>query len=549
MRRSAWPALLGALLVACGNTSHQNTPVFLAHGGSSSGGTGGASAGVAGETAATEAVEGVMHRLTRFEYESTVTDILGTTAPALSLSEGNFTGFATAANLRTSDDDYAQFYEAARTEAHAVLMDSVLRARVVPCQEQTSDCVASMVQSAGLKLFRRPLQEEERAVYAKLFSQLIGQQLSYDAALEQVLVALLASAQFLYHMEFPDEQGPEPLSPYEQASRLSYLLWSSAPDDNLLEAARLSELSEDEQLEVQLTRMWNDARSARFVQSFAGQWLGARRLYDHAVQPSVYPSWSPALADAAARELYERFDTLLHSDGDFLDLYRPTAHDVDALLAPLYGVTPDPGASTVRVEGERASFLGSIAYLTVTSFDLRTSPTQRGKFILENVLCQPLPPPPPGVVVDVQPPAASFRECIDRIRADAHCAPCHALMDPIGLSLEHFDGIGQYRVAYSSGEPIDSHLTLAPSPGHPAGLQVEGISGIVERVTTDPATKRCAAEKLYAFATGSTSTEVDRQNIDTLADDWERGPLTIKELVRQLVLSNTFRSKRAWKVP
>ncbi len=524
--------------------------MFMAHGGSANGGSSGGPAGAAGTPAATETVEGAMHRLTRFEYESTVMDVLGTQAPTLALSEGNWGGFETAANLRVSDGDYAKFYEAARTEAHAVLTDATLRARVVPCREQTSACVDSMVQSAGLRLFRRPLEQDERAVYTKLFSQLVGQQLTYDAALEQVLVALLASTQFLYHVEFPGEQGPEPLGPYEQASRLSYLLWSSAPDDNLLEAARLSELSEDQQLEAQLTRMWDDARSARFVQSFAGQWLGAQRVLEHSVSPQVYPTWNLQLASAAANELYERFDALLRNDADFLDLYRPTAHDVDAALAPLYGVTPEPGASTVRVEGERASFLGSIAYLTISSFDLRTSPTQRGKFILQNVLCQPLPPPPPGVAVeDPAPPNATFRECVDRIRANQHCAPCHDLMDPIGLSLEHFDGIGQYRVAYSNGEPIDSHLTLVPSPGYPAGLQVEGIGGIVERVTTDPASTRCAAEKLYAFATGSASTEVDRQNIDTLSGDWQRGPLTIKELVRTLVLSNTFRSKRAWKVP
>lgn len=547
------PACLGLALAlaACGNTARQpfqGGPV--AAGGSGGFVTGVGTAGGTATDAPTQAVASDMRRLSRAEYRATVTDVLGTPAPTSLPPEDNYYGFDNnSAALSVRESELAQFYQAAQELAHTVFADATLRAHLGVCKDATIACIASLVDNAGLRLFRRPLHDDERAIYTKLYTTLTAQGSTPDAAMEQMLVALLSSAQFLYRMEFSSQPGGEPLDPYELATRLSYLLWSSAPDDELLGVAKSGQLSYDTQLEQQLTRLWADARSQRFVESFAGQWLGARRVAVHAADPSVYPSWTPQVADAAAREVYEVFDHLLRSDADFLDLYRGTLHEIDPLLGPFYAETAGPDGH-FHVAGERSSYLGSVAFLTITSPDRRSSPTWRGHFVLDELLCEHLPPPPanvPQLDFDQQP--SSFRAQIEQYQEFAACRPCHAVMDPIGLALEHYDGIGHYRDAYSSGEPIDSTERLAPSPGYPSGLGVEGLPGVMTRVITDPAATRCATEKLYTYAMGAFPTDVDQQNIDTLTADWQSGPLTIKELARQIVFSKTFRYKLAQVAP
>jgi hypothetical protein len=448
------------------------------------------------------------------------------------------------------DSDYALFRQSARDVAAAVFADPERKAFVVPCRAQDTPeaCAEQLLVQAGLRLFRRPLRDDEHAVYTQLFSKLRMQGLTQDAALEQLLGALLSSAQFLYRMEFASTEGPEPLDPYELASRLSYLLWSSAPDAPLLESARLGQLSEDAQLEMQLGRLWDDRRSARFVESFAGQWLRVRQVDSHTVDAATYPLWSASIAAAAMREAYDSFDALLHQDRELVDLYRGTPHDVDPILAPLYGVQPD-AAGRVHVDGDRAGFLGSVAYLALTSQPNRSSPTRRGHLILDDLVCEPLPPPP-AAVPSIEPEDTanlSLRQKYDRIRADLQCGQCHRLMDPIGLALEHYDGIGQYRASYAGGEAIDSNINLAPWPGYPDGMQVSGISGVVERVVRDPNHEVCAAQKIYDYAIGGMPTDADDKNVAALTARWRRERLTFKQLVRQLVLSKTFRFKLARK--
>jgi len=180
----------------------------------------------------------------------------------------------------------------------------------------------------------------------------------------------------------------------------------------------------------------------------------------------------------------------------------------------------------------------------------RSSPTWRGHFVLDELLCEHLPPPPPDVpMLDFDQQPSSFRAQIEQYQQFAACRPCHALMDPIGLALEDYDGIGRYRTSYDSGEPIDSTVRLAPSPGYPGGLEAPGLPGVMMRILTDPAATRCATEKLYSYAMGAFPSDADQQNIATLTADWQNGPLTIKELARQIVLSKTFRYKLAQVAP
>jgi hypothetical protein len=549
---------LAAAITGCGSTSRngagEQSPFddsTHATGGSATGGAGGA-AGAAGSGPLGElqVVPGDMHRLNALEHHASVEDVLGVKVPPLAVSVGEINGFDNNGAVQLMrDSDYALFRQSARDVAAAVFADPERKAFVVPCgaQDTPEACAEQLLAQAGLRLFRRPLRDDEHAVYTKLFSKLRTQGLTQDAALEQLLGALLSSAQFLYRMEFSSTDEPEPLDPYELASRLSYLLWSSAPDAPLLEAARLGQLSEDAQLEAQLGRLWDDGRSARFVESFAGQWLRVRNVASHVVDAARYPLWSSSIAAAATREVYESFDGLVHQDRELVDLYRGTPHDVDPVLAPLYGVPADAGGR-VHIEGDRAGFLGSIAYLTLTSQSSRSSPMLRGRFVLTNLVCEPLPAPPAAIPsIDPGEPNLTLRQMYDRIRTDPQCGQCHRLMDPIGLALEHYDGIGQYRASYAGGEAIDSNINLAPWPGHPEGMQVSGISGVVERVVRDPNHEVCAAQKIYDYAIGGMPTDVDDKNVAALTAQWRRERLTFKQLVRQLVLSKTFRFKLARK--
>jgi hypothetical protein len=407
-------------------------------GGGGAGGVGGepGNLGAAGTAGATEqgleAVPGDIHRLNRFEYAATVNDVVGVKPPELQVSEGEIYGFDNNARvLGMRDTDFDQFYSAAGTVVQAAMADAKVRPRLLPCLHDGADCVARVIDDVGLRLFRRPLSPEEHTVYAGLYTTLRGQSLSHDAALEKMLVALMSSAQFLYRMEFSSTADAEPLNGYEQAARLSYLLWSSAPDDVLLEAARLDQLSQDSQLEQQLTRLWDDARSARFVQSFAGQWLGARRVAVHTVANDVSPAWTPALAAAASDEVLQNFTQVLQQDSEFLDIFRGTSHEVDAGLAPLYGLPPAAAGSRVTISGERAGYLGSVGFLALTSFERRTSPSMRGRVVLDNLLCVHLPPAPSDEpLLEMGPPSTSLRATYDSFRSTPACAACHQLFDP-----------------------------------------------------------------------------------------------------------------------
>ena len=224
---------------------------------------------------------------------------------------------------------------------------------------------------------------------------------NHEGSIKQVLRAFLSSAEFLYRIEVdatPNSPQKHPLNPYELASRLSYFLWSSAPDDALLAAAADNSLTQDDKLRATVDRMLADpVKSARFVENFAGQWLGARKLPAHAADTTVFPDWSPALADSLTKEMYLYFAEFLKSDRTWLDFMKADFNFVDAAVAKVYGVPAGAAAGMQRVEikdDKRFGFAGLGGFLALSSLGERTSPTLRGRWILSNLLCDEPPPPP-----------------------------------------------------------------------------------------------------------------------------------------------------------
>jgi hypothetical protein len=363
----------------------------------------------------------------------------------------------------------------------------------------------------------------------------------------------LASSEFLYRMEFdadPSSVEKHPLSPYELATRLSYLLWSSSPDDTLLAAAADSSITSDATLKATVDRMLaHPVRSERFVENFYGQWLGGRRVAEHAVSPDVYASWTPELGGALAQEMYAYFSDFLQTDRSWLEFLTADMNFVNGPIATLYGMpapTSAVGLSKVtNTTDNRLGFLGLGGFLAQSSLDRRTSPTLRGRWVMINLLCT-TPPAPPKDVPKIEVAAGmtdlskgNVRAILEKHRQNPVCASCHALFDPYGLPLEQFDAIGGYRPTYQDGSPI------VPSTELIDGTKLQGLNELASALTTDPRFKQCVADNLFSYSLGRGLLPDDRVALDTIQAGWNNGQEvpSLRRLIDGVVLGQSFRTR------
>jgi hypothetical protein len=489
---------------------------------------------------------GEMHRLNSTEYNATVADVLGTTLQpaASSWRGGEVDGFDNIGSVLGVDDtQYELYVDAAEALATDVFANPALKAKYVTCATQDDmACVQQVISKAGLKIFRRPLRQAELATYQKVYTATRAQGQDHDGALKHVLWSLLSSAEFLYRIELPQGSTKRPLDGFELASRLSYFLWSSAPDDALLETAAKGALETDAEVKAALARMLSDTKSRRFVESFAGQWLGARKLTAHAVASERFPIWNEQVATAAQQEMYAYFDEFLRRDRPWSEFLKADLNFVNAALAPLYGIPNVTGMQLLPVQNttdKRAGFLGLAGFLTLTSMDRRTSPTLRGRWVLGNLLCQEPPPPPANVpkleVGGKDLDNGNIRQILTEHRVRPDCAGCHGLFDPFGLALEQFDAVGRYREKYGDGSSIDASASLGTTA-------FTGLSGAADVVTATPDFNACVAHKMFVFGLGRTTSGDDKGWIEQIEGKWESGELTLRRLMEQLVLSVPFRN-------
>jgi hypothetical protein len=511
-----------------------------------------------------------MHRLNSAEYNATVADVLGTaTQPA----DGNWRGGELggfdnmAAVLGVDADQFQRYFDASDALLTEVFSKADLKARLMPCATTDDACVAQILDVTGTRIFRRPLTTEEAATYKKVYdaSKALGD--NHEVSVKNMVRALLSSAEFLYRIELdaaPDDATTKhPVTAYELASRLSYFLWSSAPDDQLLAAAKDDSLLKNEILGQAVDYMLASQKADRFVLNFAGQWLGARRVVPHPAAPEVYPDWNPQLADAAAQEMYLYFNEFMKSDRSWLDFMKTDINFVNTELAKAYGMPAPAGATAtnlVKVEGVqdgRQGFAGLVGFLAMSSPDRRSAPTLRGKWLLLNLMCTIPPDPPPGVPVLEQKGDTSqlnVRQVLEEHRANPACAACHSLFDPFGLALEQYDGIGKFRTAYTNGSPIDPVTELPASTAYPNGLKFGGIEGanglpgVAEAVTSNPGFSTCVSQKMLSYGLGRLLVDNDKPYLELVKKDWlDGGTPTLKRLVHSLVSTETFRSRRGGK--
>ncbi len=418
----------------------------------------------------------------------------------------------------------------------AVLSDFQRRILDPETRGTQRDVVAWLARRA----WRRPVARDE----VDRLMALAGTEEGFEAGVRVALQAVLVSPHFLFLVESDPAaaSGPHAISDHELATRLSYFLWSSLPDEALQAVAGAGKLEEPDVLRAQVRRMLRDGRSSALSRNFAGQWLQTRALDRVTPDADLFPDWDRALAVAMRAETEMFFDAVLRERRSVLELVDADFTFVNERLAKHYGMAGVRGDEMRRVHlepGARGGVLGLASVLTVTSNPTRTSPVKRGKWILENLLDAPTPPPPPGVgVLDESPKAsasASLRERLEMHRTNVDCASCHARLDPLGFGLENFDATGAWR-ASEHGRAIDAAGDL------PDGRKFDGPAELKALLKKDGSFVRCLARKLAVYALGRGLSEVDEAAVDDLVETRADSP-ALEDLIQGHVASELFRTR------
>ena len=377
----------------------------------------------------------------------------------------------------------------------------------------------------------------------------------FEGGIERALRRLLVGPQFLFRIE-RDPAGTEPgtshpVSDLELASRLSFFLWSSIPDDALLDLAGQGKLRQPGTLEQQVHRMLADRRSSSLVSNFAEQWLYLRDLDAKKPNELLFPDFDESLRSAFREETDLFVDSVLRGNRSVLELLSANYTFVNERLAKHYGIANVHGDDFRLVSfppgSPRGGLLGQGGLLTITSYANRTSPVNRGKWVLENLLCAPPPPPPPNVPalkLEGSDPGKTLtmRDAMIQHRASPACASCHSRMDPIGFAMENFDAIGQWRDR-DGGNPIDA------SGAFPGGAQFEGMAGLKAALLSHPEEfVLTVAEKLLMYATGRNVQYYDQPALRAIARDAARDNYTFSSLVLGIVRSTPFQMREVQSV-
>ena len=421
------------------------------------------------------------------------------------------------------------------------------RKKILICDPQSGNaCVEKIVANLAHHAYRRPATAAEVAGLMKFVAMARGEKQSVEQGIQLAIEAMLVSPTFLFRVERdPDPTDPNrvhKLSDLELATRLSYFLWSSMPDDELLQVAEAGKLHEV--LDAQVKRMLADKRSAAFSDNFAGQWLETRNLDVVTPDPKLFPAWGPELRDAMKTETRMFFDYVLRENRPITDFLDANYTFLNELLAKHYGIAGVTGPDFRRVEltgDQRAGVLAQASVLTVSSYPTRTSPTIRGKYVLNNILGTPPPPPPPDVpALDASKVGSevSLRKQLEEHRNNAVCASCHSRMDVLGFGLENYDAIGRWRT--KDGKfPIDVSGTL------PNGKSFDSAAAMRELLKADlPQVSRCLTEKMLTYALGRGVERYDNRTLDQIDRKMAASGYKFQTLIDEVVNSLPFQSRR-----
>ncbi len=428
------------------------------------------------------------------------------------------------------------------------------RRRVFVCRPEKAEdepaCASKILASVARRAYRRNVSDADlRPLLATYESARLNS--GFDESIAAALRDILLAPDFLFRLEFDGpraaREAPFPVSDFELASRISFFLWSSIPDDQLLDTAAAGKLGNPEVLERQARRMLADPRASTLVNNFATQWLGLRKLGKIQPDRSAYPEFDPSLVSAFREETLLFMRSIIRENRSVLELLGADYTYLNERLARNYGIdgVVGPGFRRVSVkeDSRRGGLLGQGSILMLTSHSARTSPVLRGTWILDNLLNSP-PPPPPANIPPLKEKAddgrkLSAKEQLDRHRADVACASCHARIDPLGFALENFDVLGRWR-AEEHGEAVDATGSLAN------GETIEGPDGLKNLLLSQPARfAHATIERLLTYALGRELNVRDQPTVRQILDETEAEGYRFADLVLGVISSVPFRMRQS----
>jgi hypothetical protein len=420
--------------------------------------------------------------------------------------------------------------------------------RLIACAAEAPGCARTTLTNLARRAWRRPLQLAEGDKLMRVFEAAVKEGDSFEQGIQAGVQAILVSPHFLFRLErgsgVKDKNGDEALSDLELASRLSYFLWSSMPDETLLKLAEARQLSRPATLNAQVLRMLKDPKADALADGFAGQWLQYRNLDLVRPDPERFPAWKPELKWAMQEETRLVFLDALRSNQSVPGLLDSRTTFLNETLAKHYGIPGVAGKEFRKVtlpDGRRGGLLSMGSVLTVSSYPTRTSPVIRGKWVLENILNAPPPPPPPDVpTLDEKAIGTklSLRDQMKAHRSNPSCASCHARMDVLGFGLENYDAIGAWREK-------DGNFALDASGTLPNGQSFAGPEALKKILAADPKPFTAAfAEKLMTFALGRGVERGDRVHLNNLLKATALQQNRMQSFILEIVKSAPFQKRR-----
>jgi hypothetical protein len=495
---------------------------------------------------------GAYRRLTNSAFANSLRDLLKGPVDIGSLEPDSWAvgGLPTvgAAEVFLSELGVEQYQTAVENAVATAFADESRRAEILGCSPQgLSDtaCFDAFVKTFGHKAFRQPLSAEQVTRYVGLISEVATDWNDPLEGMQAAATAFLLSPNFLYRLERgqPDDNLDYwRYTSHELASRLAYFLTNSTPDSELLELAARDALTTAEAIRAQAERLLSSPAGRESVENFAKELFQLRLVAARAKDPKLYPEYNADLQQDMVREVSSMFSSVVFDqNASALDLFTTRTTTVTRQLATLYGIdVSDQGeAAFVRVTlpDERAGLLGTSGILSIYGSQKEGSPTLRGKFVREVLLCQSMPSPPADVSTTFEDPPAGLvltkREKLTRHQEDAACAPCHALMDPLGLTLESYDAIGRFRTT-DQGKPID--LT-----GNLDGTNFSGGVELGQLIASKPETAQCMVRNLYRYGTGHVESSNEAPLLTALNEAFSGTEFNLKDLMLEIVTSEGFR--------
>ena len=491
-------------------------------------------------------------RLTLRQYDHTLRDLVGYDQPASAgfIADVGGAGFSNnAALLGVSTQQAAEFHQGAIEVAASAIPASI--GELFPCPPESlgdDACAGEFIESFGLRAFRRPLTDDEAARYLALYRQ--GRDtLDATTGVRIVVETMIQSPHFLFRSEIGDAAPGEvgALDDYELATALSYYLWDSTPDGELLSRAGDRTLSQPEVMEAQLDRMMQDPRSRDAVLSFYEQLFEYDRAALLSRDPTAFPDFDAQLA-GMVEELHAFVDDVVRGHNGSLDELLTAPYTfVDARTAPLYGLVAPSGSGLARVDldaSERAGVLTQLGFLTIHATPVSSAPPRRGRFVVERMLCLDIADPPDNVP-SIAPPedgtAETTRQTFEQHSTDPTCAGCHQLLDPTGFALEHYDMLGRFR-ADEGGVPIDASTELdglADLHG-----SIDGGVELARALASSDAVRACVVRQSFRFAFGRTDSEEDQAYLAELGAAFSASGHRLRDLYASVAASPRYQKRR-----